>query len=390
MKCSPMQNLLMFFTIKLPKSPFVTNRTVGAYCNSTKVERMCTPLRTPPIKAVANKYIKAFLVCLLIVSALAVAQDTYTNPVVTPVAADPSVIRTEDGTFYLYATQDDWADGQGNHYLPMFKSTDLVNWEFIGDAFDAPPSWKEGGGFMWAPDISFYDGTYYLYYASSLWGDPNPCIGMATATTPEGPWEDLGEPVFCSEDIGVPNSIDAFIWYENGERTMFWGSWNNIYAVSLNEDGTKPVGEKTQLADTRFEAPHVIKRGNFYYLFVSSGSCCEGANSSYTTWVGRSENLLGPYVDSTGSDLRYGGGEVVLYRNDVWIGPGHATVVTDDAGEDWIVYHAIPAEDPRLPNNVNRRPTLIDKITWSDGWPIVNNGDGPSFEPQPVPTIAPR
>ena len=143
------------------------------------------------------------LLSLLLVIHLAAAQDTYTNPVVTPVAADPSVIRTEDGTFYLYATQDDWADGQGNHYIPMFKSTDLVTWEFIGDAFEAPPSWKEGGGFMWAPDISFYDGTYYLYYASSLWGDPNPCIGLATATSPEGPWEDLGRAVFCSEDIGV-------------------------------------------------------------------------------------------------------------------------------------------------------------------------------------------
>ncbi len=383
MRHNLIRNPFIFFTIKFLKNPFIVNRTVGV--------DSCPPLRKPTITVVANKYIKKFFgICLLIFTTLVAAQETYTNPVVIPVAADPSVIRTEDGTFYLYATQDDWGDGQGNHYIPMFKSVDLVNWEFVRDAFIAPPRWKEGGGFMWAPDISYFDGTYYLYYASSLWGDPNPCIGLAIATAPEGPWQDLGEPVFCSEDISVRNSIDAFVWYENGGRTMVWGSWNNIYAISLNEDGTEVVGEKTQLADTRFEAPYIIKRDGFYYLFVSSGSCCEGEFSSYTTWVGRSENLLGPYLDSTERDLRYGGGEVVLYRNDAWVGPGHVTVVTDDAGDDWIVYHAIPADDPRLSNGVNRRPTLIDKITWSDGWPVVNNGYGPTFGPQPAPTIAPR
>jgi arabinan endo-1,5-alpha-L-arabinosidase len=329
-------------------------------------------------------------VTLLTFTTLAAAQESYTNPVITPVAADPDVIRAEDGTFYLFATQDDWGDGQGDHYLPVFSSLDLVNWEFIGDAFEAPPSWKKGGGFMWAPDISYFKGIYYLYYASSLWGDPNPCIGLATSATPEGSWEDLGGPVFCSKDIGVNNSIDPFVWYENGERTMVWGSWHNIYAVALNEDGTKAVGEKTQLADTRFEAPHIMKRNGFYYLFVSSGSCCEGEFSSYTTWVGRSENLLGPYVDSTERDLRHGGGEVVLHRNDVWVAPGHTSVMTDDAGADWLLYHAISADDPRLPNGVNRRPTLIDKIVWQDGWPIVNRGDGPSSKPQLSPVITPR
>ena len=127
-----------------------------------------------------------------------VAAQTYTNPVATPVAADPSVIRAPDG-FYLYATQDDWADGQGNHYLPIFKSKDLVTWTYLRDALPAPPTWKEDGGFTWAPDISFRGGTYYLYYAASLWGDPNPCIALATSETPEGPFQDLGRPVFCSQ-----------------------------------------------------------------------------------------------------------------------------------------------------------------------------------------------
>jgi arabinan endo-1,5-alpha-L-arabinosidase len=327
------------------------------------------------------------LVCtlwLLVVLAFAGAQETYTNPVVTPVAADPDLIRAEDGSFYLYATQDDWADGDGDHYIPIFRSRDLVNWTFVEDAFSAPPTWKESGGFYWAPDISFHGGTYYLYYAYSLWGDPNPCIGLATATTPEGPWEDLGRAVFCSEDIGVENSIDPFVWYEDGERIMIWGSFNGIYAVALSGDGTEAVGETTLLADTRFEAPYVVERDGHYHLFLAAGSCCDGEWSTYTTYAGRSEDLVGPYLDSQGRDLREGGGDLILEANEVWVGPGHSAVVTDDAGTDWFVYHAIPREDPRLENGVNRRPALLDRLEWEGGWPRVA---GPTHTPQSAPRI---
>lgn len=316
------------------------------------------------------------------------SEKTYTNPVVTPVAADPSVVRAPDGTFYLYATQDDWADGQGNHYLPIFKSKDLVTWTYLKDALPAPPTWEEDGGFTWAPDISFRGGTYYLYYAASLWGDPNPCIGLATSQNPGGPFKDLGHAVFCSEDIGVPNSIDPFVWDDGETRTLVWGSFNGIYAVQLSEDGTEPAGKKARLADTRFEAPWIVRRGGFYYLLLSAGSCCDGEFSTYTVYVGRSKNLTGPYLDSAGRDLDAGGGDILLAANDTWVGPGHNAVIQDDAGADWLVYHAIPRENPRLENGVNRRPTLIDRLEWKNGWPKVDGDAGPSTTAQPVPTVA--
>lgn len=321
-------------------------------------------------------------------AAFYVAAQTYTNPVATPVAADPSVILAPDGAYYLYATQDDWADGQGNHYLPIFRSNDLVNWTFVTDAFLSSPAWKDSGGFTWAPDISFYRGRYYLYYAASLWGDPNPCIGLGTSQNPAGPFEDLGRAVFCSEDVGVANSIDPFVWQENGVRTLVWGSFHGIYAVKLSDDGTKAVGETTQLADTRFEAPYIVRREGYYYLFVSAGSCCDGENSTYTLYVGRSKNLTGPYVDAQGQSLLKGGGKVVLAANETWVGPGHNSVIQDDAGTDWLFYHAIPRDNPRLTNGVNRRPALVDKITWQDGWPVVNGSAGPSTTAQPIPTVS--
>lgn len=233
---------------------------------------------------------------------------TYINPVVTPVAADPHVIRAPDGTFYLYATQDDWGDGRGVHFIPIFRSKDMVRWEYVTDAFRLPPAWKDGGGFLWAPDVSYRRGVYYLYYAYSQWGDPNPCIGLATAKEPTGPFEDLGRAVFCSADVGVPNSIDPFVFNDPQAHTLIWGSFHGIYAVRLSEDGTRPIGAKVLLADRRFEAPFVYQKGGYYYLFVSSGSCCEGEQSTYILWVGRARNLLGPYLDRQGRDLRYGGG----------------------------------------------------------------------------------
>lgn len=335
-------------------------------------------------------------ILFVLVTALAVnlapaqqTQERYTNPVVTPVAADPGILRAPDGTFYLYATQDKWEGIE--HYLPIFRSEDLVDWEYLGDVFAWPSDWKVGGGYYWAPDVVRVGDEYRMYYAASLWGDPNPCIGMATAQHPEGPWTDLGRPVFCSDDIGVANSIDAFVWpHQDGSSTMVWGSFHGIYAVTLNEDGTDPVGELTLLADSRFEAPYIVRREGRYYLFLSAGSCCAGAGSTYQLFVARSDGLTGPYLDAEGRDVRYGGGTLILEGNDTWVGPGHNSVVQDDAGVDWLVYHAIPRDDPRLPNTVNRRPTLIDPIDWIDGWPSVRAGEGPSDAPVAAPVIEPR
>lgn len=309
----------------------------------------------------------------------------YQNPVVTPVAADPSIVRAPDSTYYLYATQDAWADGAGNHYLPIFRSSDLVDWTFIGDVYQRIPDWGTGQ-FLWAPDISKRGDTYYLYYSYVQPGAPA-CIGLSTAPAPGGPWEDLGEAVFCSDEIGVPNSIDPFVWDDGETRTMIWGSFAGIYAVRLNADGTAPVGEKVQLADNRFEGAYVHRHEGRYYLFVSAGTCCEGANSTYEVFVGRSESLTGPYVGPSGDDLLDGGGLLLLSAGNGWVGPGHNSVATDDAGDDWLVYHAIPRSNPRLANGVNRRPVLVDRITWENGWPVVNGSNGPSNSPQPVPVI---
>ncbi len=306
-------------------------------------------------------------------------KTTYVNPVFQPVLADPSVIKS-GCCFYAYGTEDDWGNEGGYHMVPIVRSDDLVNWVFVANAFVQKPAWKNQSG-IWAPDVTEVSGKFYMYYSYSTWGDSNPGIGLAIADHPAGPFSDQGK-VFDSNEIGVANSIDPFYIEENGNKYLFWGSFRGLFAVKLSNDGRQVVGEKKQIAFTHLEATYIYKRNEFYYLFGSEGSCCDGENSTYRVLVGRANSLLGPYTDKNGNNLLNGSyGEVLIHGNDGaggFVGPGHnAEIVTDDEGTDWFIYHAMLKSHARLNNGVNRRSLLIDKLTWKNDWPEIT-GNQPS------------
>ncbi|HUC93083.1 MAG TPA: family 43 glycosylhydrolase [Paenibacillus sp.] len=318
--------------------------------------------------------------------------SSYQNPVFEPVFADPSVIRADDGLFYAYGTEDDWGDGEGARLIPILKSEDLVTWSVAGEAFAEKPSWKDEGG-LWAPDISRFNGKYYLYYSFSTWGDPNPGIGVAVADSPTGPFEDRGK-LFDSEEIGVGNSIDPFLYMEGDTPYLFWGSFQGIYGIELGKDGFATAGEPFKIAGGSFEATYIVKRDGYYYFFGSLGSCCEGENSTYRVAVARARSLMGPYLDKAGTNIEVSDGTLVLAGEFMpdgpgkhFAGPGHNSIVQDDKGKDWIVYHAVDIGYPRLGNGAARRPLMIDPIEWKDGWPSIRDGlpsrdvrdDGPSM-----------
>lgn len=300
------------------------------------------------------------------VSANALAGDTYTNPVINTSLPDPSVIRADDGYFYLYATED-------IRNLPIYRSRDLVDWQFVGTAFtpETRPQWNKKGG-IWAPDINRIGDKYVLYYSKSVWGGEWTCgIGVATADRPEGPFTDHG-PLFISKEIGVQNSIDQFFIEDNGHKYLFWGSFRGIYGIELSDDGlsVKPGAEKKQISGTFMEGTYIHKRGKYYYLFGSAGTCCEGAKSTYRVTYGRSENLFGPYVDKKGQRLLDNHYEVLIHGDDTFVGTGHnAEFITDDYGQDWILYHGYKkaeADDGRV--------VFLSRVDWKDGWPEVAGG----------------
>lgn len=299
-------------------------------------------------------------------------ETTYSNPVYRGSMPDPSIIRGRDGLFYLYATED-------VRHTPICKSKDLVNWKLIGTAFseDTRPTFEPNGG-LWAPDINYVNDQYVLYYSMSVWGGGNTCgIGVATAARPEGPFKDRGK-LFRSNEIGVHNSIDPFYIEDNGKKYLFWGSFFGIYAIELSDDGLgiKFGTEKRLVAGTAFEATYIFKKDGYYYLFASTGSCCEGVNSTYKLVVGRSESLFGPYVNKQGIDMRDNGHEIVIASNSRFVGNGHCSeIVTDDAGKDWILYHGIDVDNPA------GRVLMLDQVTWVDEWPVVTNAS-PSLSSQ--------
>lgn len=330
----------------------------------------------------------------------------YKNPVFEPVLADPHIIKDDDGYFYVFGTQDygQWGEEYGTRYIPIIKSKDLVNWEYAGQAFSLAkrPTWGTIGAGIWAPDIVKIGDTYNLYYSLSTWGDPNPGIGVATAPHPLGPWTDHGE-VLRSLDIGVNNSIDPTVFEAEGKVYMIWGSFRGLYGVELTsdglalKDGENAKDTKVHIAgyDTStgwngstYEGAYVIFKDGYYYMFVSSGTCCDGFNSSYHVKVARSISPLGPYYDSEGRDMFSGNrGHLVLQKSAHFIGPGHNSIVVDDAGDYWILYHGYDVTEPERFGNSPRRCMLIDKLIWDEnGWPSVE-GKIPSHKEQVAPYI---
>jgi len=305
----------------------------------------------------------------------------YQNPVFEPILADPTVIRDhETGLFYAYGTQDDWGDGQGSRLMPILRSENLVNWEYVGNVFKEKPNWKTGGG-LWAPDVNFVNGKYYLYYSFSLWGDPNPGIGLAIAANPEGPFVDQGK-LFSSKDINVPNSIDPSLYQEEDTNYLIWGSFGNganqgIHVIALDREGKRIAdnAKKVKLAAGDWEAAMLHKRDGYYYFFGSKGSCCEGADSQYRVLVARSRNLLGPYIDEAGKTItERGAGTLLLKGSDSFAGPGHhAKIVTDDNGKDWLLYHGIRKDNPKVRSGASRRALMLDAIIWENGWPKIRD-----------------
>ena len=298
---------------------------------------------------------------------------TYTNPVITfSSAADPTVIRTEDG-FYLYATQTD------KYWVPIYFSKDLVNWEFKRTAFrNATKPQSPGGGAFWAPEIRHINGKYVLYFSWAKWGDGDASYtAVATSDSPLGDFVNSKE-LLTKEDFGS-NCIDQFYYEEDNKKYMFVGSFNGIYVTELtddglsvkrNENGTPTL--KKQVCGKAFEGTNIYKKNGYYYLFASINNCCDGERSRYKVVVGRSQDLLGPYLDKSGKDMINNAWELVLEGDgQKFFGPGHnSIIVQDDAGTDWMIYHSYVKEN----GEVGGRLGMLDRVLWTeDGWPYIKN-----------------
>jgi len=332
---------------------------------------------------------KKWIVILLIILTMDVGAQEYK----TGISVHDPVMIKEGDTYYLFAT------GNG---IAVWSSKDMQSWKKEAPVFDAAPIWALNAipgfkGHIWAPDIYFEDGVYYLYYSVSAFGKNTSAIGVATnktlnAQSPDFKWIDHGKLIQSVPGKTNWNAIDPNVTKDQkGTPWMVFGSfWDGIKLVQLDPDllhlaqntdqmptiasrKTTPgsvnppaiEGNPADAGGNAIEAPFLFKKGKFYYLFASTDYCCKGEKSTYKIIVGRSKSIQGPYVDRNGQEMAHGGGTLLLQGNSDWYGVGHNAVAAVD-GADYLIFHGYDAKDKGIPK------LRIEQLVWQKGWPIVS------------------
>ncbi|KAG9256923.1 putative Arabinan endo-1,5-alpha-L-arabinosidase [Emericellopsis atlantica] len=286
-----------------------------------------------------------------------VTGDTFTH--------DPTVVKKPDGSYLMAFTADN---------VGLKTSTDRTAWHDAGAAFPNGAPWTtpytKGDLNLWAPDISYRNGQYYLYYSASSFGSSVSAIFLATSPTGQsGSWTNQGLVIESNANSNY-NCIDPNLVVDaQGRWWMTFGSfWSGIKMVALDPSTGKRSDNNLLSIAARpanggeLEAPYIHRKGNYYYLWLSFDRCCNGAASTYRTMVGRSTSVTGPYVDRNGVDMMNGGGTEMLRTHDAIYGPGHPAVFTD-VDADVLVYHYY------RPDGVAQ--IGINLLRYENGWPVI-------------------
>ena len=315
---------------------------------------------------------------------------------------DPSIFQDPaDGTYYAF----------GTHYA-VASSPDLINWTQLSSDNDYEslygrgtaenyPAWPaalqstldvvrptSSVSTTWAPDVEYYDGTYYMYYSLTYgFGSRFSAIGRVESDNVMGPYTNN---VVLIDSMGgtgsEPNCIDPELFYDkDGGLWMVYGSFfGGIYILELENEGEnwglpkegQGFGKRLWGSNSSgMEGPFIFYNEDtgYYYLMTSHGDL----NNNYNMRVARSENPDGPYVDITGANVEgnSGGGNklagnYILGNATGFAAIGHNSVIEKD-GEYFVVAHA-------------RRRTSSGEVTGAhnvyvfqlyfneDGWPVMN------------------
>jgi len=296
---------------------------------------------------------------------------------------DPVVIAA-DGKYYMFST------GNG---IASWQSDDLLHWKFLSRTLKDIPDWckqevPDFDGNIWAPDISFHNGKYYLYYSISSFASNRSAIGVATNTCldpsdPDYHWEDHGIVVESVPGRDHWNAIDPNLAFDDeGQPWLTFGSfWGGIKLVKMDSDllsvaepqvweaiatRERSFGlDATDPGDGAIEAPFIVHKDGYYYLFVSFDLCCRGPRSTYNVRVGRSETITGPYTDREGVSLEKGGGSLVVGGDDDYYGIGHCSVYEFN-GQYYMFSHGYDSHDGGRPKLV------VFSLSWDEeNWPVV-------------------
>ena len=340
---------------------------------------------------------------------------------------DPSVIRADDGLYYIF----------GSH-MAAARSADLIRWEMISrDAGagctlveDVQEQMKEALTYaqtttFWAPDVQqLKDGRYCMYYCTCRGDSPLSMLGLAVSDKPEGPYENQG--VFLKS--GYPgydatrllNVVDPCTFFDqDGQLWMVYGSYSGgIFILKMDGETGFPLPDqgygKKLLGKNhaRIEGPYILYSPDtdYYYLFLSFGGL--GADDGYNIRVCRSRNPDGPYEDALGQDMTECGGKPGTFFHDAdyegygvkllggycfektekdqnqfrlaYRSPGHNSAIYDqETGRYFLVFHT------RFANSGETFKVRVHQMMMnSDGWPVVLPQRYAGEMPEAVPAEA--
>jgi hypothetical protein len=297
----------------------------------------------------------------------------YANPVIPVDCPDPGVL-AEGGGYVLSCTSGDDANA-----FPIYTSPDLVTFTQVGYIFPSGqwPTWAVSD--FWAPEIH-HVGSHYVAYFSARDAAGMLSVGVASATSPLGPFTDIGAPLVSdstmghidASEINAADGTPYAVWKDDGNAI---GQPTPIHAQELTADGLSLVGSPATLITNDqawegavTEAPFMVEREGTFFLFYSGNSY---ATADYAIGVAQGSSPLGPFTKASGPVLVTGG---------AWAGPGHCSVVDTPAGDTYIVYAAWEAS---AVNAAPGRLDLTDAISWGATWPSIPLAPSSTTRPMP-------
>lgn len=319
--------------------------------------------------------------------------------------SDPGIAK-ENGVYVVMST------GPG---IPIRRSRDLMQWDAAGQVFASglPPNASTtvpGVQFPWAPDLSYFNGSWHLYYALSTFGSQRSAIALATSPTLDPAvattrWTDQGVVLQSVPGSSTFNAIDPNVAFDaQGAPWLSWGSfWGGIKLARLDastgrlsttdatvyslaaRQGTSPSTTVGPSDAQAIEAPYIVRHNGYFYLFASYDLCCRGTASTYNVRVGRATQITGPYLDMNGTDMAAGGGTPVLVSTGTVRGPGGESVLVD--GDQYYLVHHFYDSDANGTPTLQTRPITWDARDWPTiGAPLATPNAG-SRAPAGQPTL---
>ncbi len=302
------------------------------------------------------------------------------NPILKGFYPDPSICRV-GGDYYLVNSTFSYVPG-----VPVFHSTNLTDWEQIGNVLTRKSQLVLDGATMsrgiFAPTIRYHKGLFYMITTNVSYGGNF----YVTTSDPTGEWSD---PVYLKVPEGTDGGIDPSLYFEGdkcyyvGQRqkadARFYGDCE-VWLQELDLAKGELVGKAYSLYSGAMkdacwvEGPHLYKIGDYYYI-----TCAEmGTSFEHSICVARSKTLTGPYENYKCNPLlthRH------LGRNYPIQNIGHGDLVDTPEGEWYLV---MLGTRPLNGGTELGRESFLAKVEWEEGWPVVNPGEGRILWEQPV------